>query len=307
MVFTAAMHALHADNIHNRPALFRQIIQSNDRYVLDDGRVVSYLSQADEDKARALMREHEPPPFMRDLRLVPKTPALSPDAELVARFREVLAFTRYGGDMFLAFKHTDEGRDWDRPRWNATVAELVTPPDPTDPSPAVIPPDFPVCRSQSAQIERPIMAMGLPPPAVETSLQKPTEAHTRQRESTEMVTSWRAQIPRPSEPISGDQRFSLRYLSDERELHDDERLMELFDETVCQGLVPGDDSGLLRVCSAVEHALRVQGVTDRLGLLRRILRGKWGLITPGAEARGRQRFEVLQWGRQSPGGAHDLP
>jgi hypothetical protein len=205
MVFTAAMHALHADNIHNRPALFRQIIQSNDRYVRDDGRVVSYLGQADEDKAHALMREQEPPPFMRDLCLVPKTPALSPDAELVARVQRVLTLEGYKGDFLHGLKRFDEGRDWTRQRWEAALAELRTPPDP---SPAVTAPDLPIYRSEFAEMNPPIVAMGSPSPAAETSPQKQTKAHTlpdipeqvqaaTERKNTGMVpsTTHQADVP----------------------------------------------------------------------------------------------------------------
>jgi hypothetical protein len=190
-VVTAAVHAL---RVGKKPcALFYRIV--TDQWWTHPEKW-DFLSQADEDKARALMREQEPPPFMRDLRLVPKTPALSPDAELVAPFREVLAFTRYDGNLFHAFRSTDEGRGWDRSRFDAALAELATPTEPAGFSPAVTASDLPAWGSELAQIEPPIVAMGLPTPTEETSAEKPTEAAT-ERENTGMVpsTTHQADVP----------------------------------------------------------------------------------------------------------------
>lgn len=113
-------------------------------------------------------------------------------------------------------------------------------------------------------------------------------------------------LPRPHEPLPGYPRVRLRYLSDEADLRQNETLMDLFAEAAGEGDVSNDDAGLLRFFAAAEHSLYVQGVVDRPAMFRRIVRGKWSLITSEAEARGRQRLEAIQWDRQFPGGSPDV-
>ena len=305
---TAAVHARRVPNILNRPALFRKIIKSGNRHVLGDGRVVSYLTDEDEQAALAWIKAQEPAPVDRELRLVRKPdapPALSPDADLVVRFQEVLAFTRYDGDVFLAFKRTDEGHGWDRARFDAALAELATPPEPACLSLAVLP-DLLAWGSELAQIDPPIAALGLPTPAVNTSLQKPTEAPTPQREKMEMMTSQKESIPRPAVPLPEDEPVSLRYFSDARVLSDDGHLLKLYAEAVSSGLVSDDEDGFLRFVAAAEHALNASGVPDRPLLFKTIVRGKWGLVPNAAIDRARERLHTINFKRPSHGGPDDV-
>ena len=304
-VVTAAVHAL---RVGKKPcALFHRIVTEQwwshpEKWDL--------LSQADEDKAGALIKAQEPAFVNRELRLVRKSdapPDLSEDAKMVAHFLvHELAEKGYRGDPFHAFKKNDRGRDWTRPRWEAALAELETPLEPACLSPAVTPPDLPVCGSDLAQTAPSIVPMGLPLPAAETSLQKPTEAPTPQKKKTEMLTSRKEQIPQPAEPLPGNEPVSLRYLSDARVLRDDGDLLKLYAEAVLNGQVPDDDEGLLQFIAAAEHALHAGGVPDRPLLFRTILRGKWGLVTHAAEDRARQRLSAMNFRQPSHGDSYNV-
>jgi hypothetical protein len=292
---TAAVHARRVPNILNRPALFRKIIKSGDRHVLDDGRVVSYLTDEDEQAALAWIKTQQPAPVDRELRLVRQPdapPAMSEDAKIIAHFLvHELAKKGYRGDPFHAFKQTDRGHDWTRPRWEAALAELEIPLEPAGPSPAMTLPELTAWGSEITQVAPPAVPMGLPPPA-ETPVERPTEAATHR-------------IPRPSEPLPGDQHVSLRY-ADEADLRDDETLLALFAQAASGGLVPDDDEGLLRFVAAAEHALCVQGVIDRPSMFRRIVKGKWNLVTSSATDRARARLDVMQRGNRPLGGTDVL-
>jgi hypothetical protein len=115
--FVAA--AVHARAGRNPPGLFRNTVEQGKW---------QRITNADEDVARKMLREHDrPPPSPLHLRLVPKPvppPALSDDARVVLVVRKWLNAERYGGDPFHAFKRTDEGRSWTRGRWESACQEL---------------------------------------------------------------------------------------------------------------------------------------------------------------------------------------
>jgi hypothetical protein len=297
-VVTAAVHAL---RVGKKPcALFHRIVTEQwwthpEKWDL--------LSQTDEDKAGALIKTQEPAFVNPEIRLVRQPdapPALSEDAKIVARFLvDLLDGEGYRGDLFHCFKQTDEGAGWTRPRWDAALAELETPPAPACLSPAVTPPGLLAWGSELAQIDPPIAALGLPTPAANTSLQKPTEAPTPQREKMEMMTSQKESIPRPAVPLPGDEPVSLRYFSDTRVLSDDGHLLKLYAEAVSSGLIPDDEDGFLRFVAAAEHALHASGVPDRPQLFNTIVRGKWGLVPNAAIDRARERLNTINFRRPS--------
>jgi hypothetical protein len=93
----------------------------------------------------------------------------------------------------------------------------------------------------------------------------------------------------------------LRY-AEEADLRRDEALIALFAQAASEGHVTNDGEGLLRFVAAAEHALCIQGVMDRPSMFRRIVKGKWNLVTSLATDRARARLDVMQRGNRPLGG-----
>jgi hypothetical protein len=121
--WTAAVHALRVGK--NPPGLFRSVVEK--------GRW-EYLTDEDEQVARAMLRKHhEPPVWKRHLQAAPKPTGQPPDVirderptdvEIVEWVHQVLNQQRYQGDYFQCFKITmDQDRTWTRARWDEACAK----------------------------------------------------------------------------------------------------------------------------------------------------------------------------------------
>jgi hypothetical protein len=178
------------------------------------------------------------------------------------------------------------------------VRDLPLVPKPPALSPAIPPADSPFLGSS-------LMALGLLPPAAETSSPQQTEASTL-RDVPEQPEAATQQTPRPMAVPPRDEPVSLRYFSDARVLSDDGHLLKLYTEAVASGLVPDDEEGFLRFVAAAEHALNASGVPDRPLLFKTIVRGKWGLVPKAATDRARARLHTINFKPSSHGGPDDV-
>lgn len=84
------------------------------------------------------------------------------------------------------------------------------------------------------------------------------------------------------------------------DLSDDDRLLRLFDDAQCEGVITGSEADRLRFVSAAERA-RTVGTRNPCGLFVHLVRGKlWHFITQDDEDAGNRRLKRYLHGGDEP-------